>query len=266
MSNKENTTPKPTEVVIYRPSDRNNEFQVIFDAGAETIWATEQQIADIFGRDRTVIGRHIRNVFKEGELNENSVSAKFAHTAEDGKTYQVNHYNLDVIISVGYRVKSNIATEFRKWATDKLRNYLLKGVVINEKLFLEQKEKIVQLQQRIDVLNDQAHESQMQLTEGLLSIITKYSKSFKLLNKYDTEDLETKNLEKEIIYVINYDDVKNAISELKKELVKKGEAGDLFGNEKDDSFKGILGSISQTVFGDWPIQQLKNKQPNYCIQ
>lgn len=267
MSNKENISPKSTELVVYKPSDRNNEFQVIFDAGAETVWATEQQIADIFDRDRTVIGRHIRNAFKEGELNKNSVSAKFAHTAEDGKTYQVNHYNLDVIISVGYRVKSKIATEFRKWATDKLRNYLLKGAVINEKLLIQHKEKIVHLEQRIDLLHDQAHENQMQLAEGLLSIITKYSKSFELLNKYDTEDLETKDLEKEIIYVINYEDVKKAISELKKELVKKGEAGDLFGNEKDDSFKGILGSISQTVFGElaYPTIEEQAAQLLYSI-
>ena len=249
MSQHEKISAKSTELVVYKPSDRNNEFQVIFDSGAETIWATEQQIAEIFDRDRTVIGRHIKNAFKEGELDKNSVSAKFAHTAEDGKTYQVNHYNLDVIISVGYRVKSGIATEFRKWATDKLRSYLLKGAAINENLLVEQKEKIVLLEQQINVLHDQAHENQTQLTEGLPSIITKYSKSFELLNKYDTEDLEAKDLEKDIIYIINYDDVKKAISELKKELIKKGEAGQLFGNEKDNSFEGILGSISQTVFG-----------------
>lgn len=95
MTKKENV-----ELVIYKPSDRNNEFQVVFDSGAETVWATEQQISDIFERDRTVIGRYIRNSFKEGELIKDSVSAKFAHAAEDGKTYQINHYNLDAIISV----------------------------------------------------------------------------------------------------------------------------------------------------------------------
>jgi len=125
MTQKENI-----ELVMYKPTDRNNEFQVIFDSGAETVWATEQQISDIFERDRTVIGRHIRNSFKEGELIKNLVSAKFAHTAEEGKTYQVNHYNLDVIISVGYRVKSTIATDFRKWATNKLRNYLIRGYAV----------------------------------------------------------------------------------------------------------------------------------------
>ncbi|WP_340075282.1 virulence protein RhuM/Fic/DOC family protein [Leptobacterium sp. I13] len=249
MSKNEKIELKATEVVVYKPSDQNNEFQVIFDIGAETIWATEQQIADIFDRDRTVIGRHIKNIFKENELNKNSVCAKFAHTAEDGKTYQVNHYNLDVIISVGYRVKSKIATEFRKWATNKLRNYFLKGAVINERLLIQQTEKISQLEHQIDLLYDQAHQNQVQLTEGFLSIVTKYSKSFELLNKYDTEDLETKDLETNIIYIINYRDVKKAILELKKELIKKGEASDLFGNEKDKSFEGILGSISQTVFG-----------------
>ena len=102
---------KTNEIVIFRPSQKETEFQVILDPGNETIWASEQEIADLFDRDRTVIGRHIRNSFKEGELEKDSVSAKFAHTAQDEKTYQVTRYNLDLVISVGYRVKSPIATE-----------------------------------------------------------------------------------------------------------------------------------------------------------
>lgn len=93
-------------MVAFKPAHGVTEYQMILDSGAETFWATEQQFADIFDRDRIVIGRHMRNTFKEDELKQDSVSAKFAHTAEDGKTYQVNHYNLDIIISVGYRVKS----------------------------------------------------------------------------------------------------------------------------------------------------------------
>jgi len=105
------------EIIVFRSSEKEIEFQVILDPGNETVWASKQEIADLFDRDRTVIGRHIKNTFKEGELNRNTVSAKFAHTAQDEKTYQVTRYNLDVIISVGYRVKSPIATEFRIWAT-----------------------------------------------------------------------------------------------------------------------------------------------------
>ncbi|RYM35541.1 virulence factor [Brumimicrobium glaciale] len=146
MSAETNNTDENRTLVVFKPDQGGNEYQVILDSEADTVWATEQQISDVFDRDRTVIGRHIRNIFKEDELNKNSVSAKFAHTAEDGKTYQVNHYNLDVIISVGYRVKSNLATEFRKWAASKLKDYLLKGYVLNNELLQSKTEQIKSLE------------------------------------------------------------------------------------------------------------------------
>lgn len=255
------------ELVVFKPKGNVSEFQVILDGDNETIWASGQQIAQIFDRDRTVVGRHIQNSFAEGELDKKSVSAKFAHTAEDGKTYQVTHYNLDVIISVGYRVKSKIATEFRKWATKKLKEYLIKGYAINHELLQGHKNKIKALEETIDILREKAFESQMLLTDGFLSIITHYSKSFELLNKYDAEELSVDNLNKEIIYVINYNDVKRAIEELKADLIKKGQAGELFGNEKDESFEGILGSISQTVFGElaYPTIEEQAAQLLYSI-
>ena len=157
MSTETNNTDKNKALVAFKPAQGGTEYQVILDSGADTIWATEQQIADIFDRDRTVIGRHIRNIFKEDELKQGSVSAKFAHTAEDGKTYQVNHYNLDVIISVGYRVKSPLATEFRKWATSKLKEYLLKGYAINKELLQSKTEQIKALETQINYLNETDH-------------------------------------------------------------------------------------------------------------
>ena len=129
-------------LVIFKPSNGVIEYQVILDEDADTLWATELQIAEIFGRDRTVINRHINNSFKEGELDETSTSSKIAQLRMEGGREierEVLHYNLDVIISVGYRVKSSLATEFRKWATGKLKDYLLKGYAIN--------------QQRLDQLN-----------------------------------------------------------------------------------------------------------------
>ena len=237
------------DIVIFKSANNYEEFQIILDGDNETIWASEQQIAQIFDRNRTVISRHLKNIFNEEELIRDSVCANFAHTAEDGKVYDVSHYNLDVIISVGYRVKSKIATEFRKWATSKLKEYLTKGYVINQTLLKEQSTKIIELENNIKQLYDKSEEEKKQITEGFLSIITKYSKTFELLNQYDTEELSLDNLNEEIIYVVNYDDVKEAISQLKTELIRKREAGDLFGNEKDKSFEGLLGSISQTVFG-----------------
>lgn len=238
------------EIVKFSSEKSSQEFEIILDQTNDTVWASEQQIAEIFDRDRTVIGRHIRNVFNEDELSKESVSAKFAHTADDGKTYQVTNYNLDVIISIGYRVKSKVATEFRKWATQKLKEYLIQGYSINKSLLASQKEKITKLENDLVSLNQQILDEQKTLTSGLLDIIISYSRSFELLSKFDNDELGTANLEDKILYVINYDDVTKAINQLKTDLINKGEASELFGNEKDDSFEGILGSISQTVFGE----------------
>lgn len=147
-------------------------------------------------------------------------------------------------------MKSSVGIEFRKWATQRLKDYLVKGYAISSELLSKQGQKIIQLENQLDILKERTFESQRVLTEGFLDIISKYSKSFELLNRYDSEDLQLDNLSKEIIYVINYEDVQKAIHQLKRELIQKGEAGELFGNEKDDSFRGILGSISQTVFGE----------------
>lgn len=252
MSKEINVTDDTKALVAFKPAQGVTEYQVILDKGADTIWATELQIADIFGRDRTVVNRHIKNTYKDGELDEEATSAKIARVRVEGDREierDVLHYNLDVIISVGYRVKSPLATEFRKWATSKLKEYLLKGYVLNTELLNSKTEKIKELESQIDFLNEAAFQNQKQITEGFLSIIGHYSKSFELLNKYDTEELSVDGLSEDVIYTINYEDVKKAIQELKNTLIEKREASNIFGNEKDNSFKGILGSVSQTVFG-----------------
>jgi death-on-curing family protein len=252
MANNNDISDDNKALIAFKPSSGSTEYLVVLDKGADTIWATELQIADIFGRDRTVVNRHIKNAYKEGELVEDSTSAKIALVRiEGGRKIQreVLHYNLDVVISVGYKVKSPLATEFRKWATDKLKEYLLQGYSLNQELLKSKTGKIIELERKIDYLNETAFQNQKQITEGFLSIINHYSKSFELLNRYDTEELSMVDLNEDVIYKINYNDVKGAIEELKKSLIKKGEASNLFGNEKDNSFQGILGSISQTVYG-----------------
>ncbi|UJP66400.1 virulence protein RhuM/Fic/DOC family protein [Mongoliitalea daihaiensis] len=242
-----------SEIVVFKPSQGSNEFEIILDGEHDTVWVTEQQLVELFGKARRTIGEHIRNIYKEGELEKESTWRNFRQVQKEGERKvkrAVSAYNLDVVISVGYRVKSPVGIEFRKWATQRLKDYLVKGYAINSELLSKQGQKIIQLENQLDILRERTFESQRVLTEGFLDIILKYSKSFELLNRYDSEDLQLDNLSKEIIYVINYDDVKKAIHQLKKELVQKGEAGELFGNEKDDSFRGILGSISQTVFGE----------------
>ncbi len=270
MSKETNNTNENRALVAFKPAQGDVEYQVILDNDADTLWATELQIADIFGRDRTVINRHIKNAYNEGELVEAATSAKIAQVRlEGGREVQreVVHYNLDVIISVGYRVKSPLATEFRIWATAKLKEYLLKGYNINKNLLKSNSEKIKELELQIDYLNEAAFQNQKQITDGFLSLIGHYSKSFELLNKYDTEELSMEGLNEDVIYTINYDDVKRAIEELKQSLIKKGEASKIFGNEKDKSFAGILGSISQTVFGQlaYPTVEEQAAQLLYSI-
>ncbi|MCX2680697.1 virulence protein RhuM/Fic/DOC family protein [Galbibacter sp. EGI 63066] len=244
---------KNSEVVVFKPESGQTEFQVLLDSEHDTVWATEQQIMDLFGKARRTIEYHIKNIYEEGELDKKSTWRKFRQVQKEGKrevSRKVPIYNLDVIISVGYRVKSKVGIEFRKWATQKLKEYLLKGYSINQELLKKEKNKVSVLQEELNTLSEELLETQKTLTSGLLSIISHYSKSFELLDKYDKDELSSENLNKDVIYVINYEDVKKAIQKLKSDLIEKGEAGDLFGNEKDDSFKGILGSVSQTVFGE----------------
>ena len=135
MVNNNNIQPVADEsqIVLYQP-DKSISLHVKIDGAFKTVWLSIDQMAELFGRDRSVIGKHVRTIFKEGELQKDSVWAKFAYTASDGKTYQVDYYNLDVIISVGYRVKSIQGTKFRIWATSILRQYLLQGYSVNRHL------------------------------------------------------------------------------------------------------------------------------------
>lgn len=241
------------EVIVFKPRSGQAEFQVILDGEHDTVWATEQQIMELFGKARRTIGGHIKNIYEEGELEREVTWRELRQVQKEGRrevTREISIYNLDVIISVGYRVKSEVGVEFRKWATQKLKEYLVKGYAVNQKLLKSEKNKVASLQKELSNLNEELLEVQKTLTDGLLSIISHYSKSFELLDKYDKNELSSENLNSDVIYIVNYDDVKNAIHRLKADLIGKGEASELFGNEKDDSFKGILGSVSQTVFGE----------------
>lgn len=243
---------KNSELITFKPESGSTEFLVILDGDHDTVWATEQQIMDLFGKARRTIGEHINNIYQEGELDKKSTWREFRQVQIEANrevSRKVSIYNLDLIISVGYRVKSQVGIEFRKWATSKLKEYLIKGYSINSELLRSKESRIKELEWSLKELHHKAIQEQKILTEGFLNIISDYSKSFELLSKYDSGSLSTDGLNNEIIYVINYVDVKEAIEELKQILIKKGEASEIFGNEKDESFEGILGSISQTVFG-----------------
>ena len=160
MANDNNIQPvaDDSQIVLYQP-DESISLHVKIDGAFKTVWLSIDQMAELFGRDRSVIGKHVRTIFKEGELQKDSVWAKFAYTASDGKTYQVDYYNLDVIISVGYRVKSIQGTKFRIWATSILRQYLLQGYSVNRHLIALQEN----MDKRMTRIEDVQAKQQQQL-------------------------------------------------------------------------------------------------------
>ena len=240
------------KIEIYTSKNNQAEINVNFDG--DTVWLTQKQMSELFGRDRVAITQHIGNIFKEEELEENSVCKDFLLTAKDGKSYKTKYYNLDIIISVGYRVKSKQGTEFRKWATSLLKNHLKKGYTINEK-------RLEQLQQTIELISNKQI-ANIDEAKGLLEIIKNYNKSFSILSKFDSNDLSRENLNKNISYEINYDEANSSISNLKKELIIKKEASELFGNQKDNAFKGILGNILQTFDGEYLYPSIEEQASN----
>jgi prophage maintenance system killer protein len=244
-----------SEIIIFQNQDNQTALEVQFDGN--TVWLNRQQISLLFDRDIKTIGKHINNVFKEGELTENAVVAKFATTAQDGKTYQVENYNLDVIISVGYRVNSKRGTQFRQWATQRLKDFLVQGYAINQKR-LDELQKVVQL------ISQSGNTDELQISEakGMLDIITNYTKSFILLNQYDSHSLQNEGLNENITYEIEYEEAFAAIQELKRQLIAAKEATKLFGNPKDDSFKGILGNVVQSFGGQYLYPSIEEQAAN----
>jgi hypothetical protein len=175
------------QIDIYQTADGQTEVQVQFEG--DTVWLNRTQLAELFGRDIKTLGKHINNVFKEGELDKKAVVAKFATTAADGKTYQVEHYSLDVIISVGYRVKSQRGTQFRIWATQRLKEYLVQGYAIDQLRF---DQNAAELQQAIALINKTAQSPELttEAGRGLVDIVSRYTQSFLWLQRYDEGLLE----------------------------------------------------------------------------
>lgn len=247
MPNKKAKKFSKGEIIIYKPSKNEVELKVRFED--ETVWLSLNQIAELFGRDKSVISRHLRNIFEEGELFKDSVVAKIATTAADGKTYQVEFYSLDAIISVGYRVNSQRATQFRIWATKILKNYLLQGYAVNEKRLLEANNKFNQLQETISFLQKKAKAKILQGQEKeILNLLADYSKTLSLLEKYDKSKLKAE-AGKKAKFVLEYENCLNVILELKKNLISKKEAGDIFGNEVSCKFESIAKNLYQTFGG-----------------
>lgn len=239
-----------SKVEIY--TNKNNETFIEVSFEGETVWLNQSQMTELFQRDRTVIAKHISNIFKEGELDRKSNVQKVHITNSDKP---VEYYNLDVIISVGYRVKSKQGTEFRKWATSRLKDYLIQGYAINQK-------RLDQLQRTIELIASNKTNDSLDEVKGLLEIIKNYNKSFVLLNRFDSNNLKIEKLNENLIYEIKFEEAKKAINQLKDQLIKKKEATKLFGNQKDQSFQGILGNILQSFDDNYLYKSIEEQAAN----
>lgn len=248
------------EVLVYQASDGSVRVDVRLDR--ETVWLTQDQMSQLFGRERSVVTKHIRNVFREGELAPEAVCAKFAHTAADGKTYQVDHYNLDVVISVGYRVKSAQGTRFRQWATRVLREHLVRGYTFNQARLAERG--LLEARQTLDLLARTLKNQALVDDTGraVLELITGYADTWRLLLEYDEDRLASPPGARPSKGVLDYAKASAAIADFKRELMARNEATALFGNLHGDALEGILASIEQTMFGEALYRLREEKAAN----
>ena len=236
--------PKINSIEIFTTKDNQTEIAVQFDN--QTVWLDAHKMAALFGVQRPAIVKHIGNIYKSNELVQSPTCSISEQVGADGKKRQMHAYNLDVIISVGYRVNSRQATQFRQWATLRLKDYLLKGAAINQ-------QRLAQLGQTIEViarrLGDARDDLNVTEAKGLLNILTDYARSFVLLNQFDSANLSDDGVDSEVAYEISYDEAMPAITQLKAQLIAQNEATELFGREKDEGFKSSLASVVQSFGG-----------------
>lgn len=242
------------QLVIYQAKSGAIELRGDFER--ETLWATQAQVAEVFGVERSVITKHIRNILKDGELEEKSVCAKFAHTAEDGKTYQVQFYNLDMVLSIGYRVNSKTATLFRQWATKTLREHITRGYTINRK----------QIGRNYDAFLKAVADVQALLPAhvvldpaGVLELIKEFAGTWVSLDAYDREALQIVGTTKKAAK-LTADELHKAIATLRAQLQKKGEATELFASERAaGNVAGIVGNVMQSFGGKAVYPSIEEK-------
>jgi prophage maintenance system killer protein len=242
------------EIIIYTTEDGKETFEV--NLKEETVWLSLNQISKLFERDKSVISRHIRNIFKTEELSRKSVVAKFATTATDGKVYKVDYYNLDLIISVGYRVNSKRGTQFRIWATNVLKNHLIQGYTINQKRLQENQAKIKELQETSRMVERLLLQKNLESTEatGLLQVILDYQKALHLLDEYDYQELEIKEVTTHEKFKLTHEKARKELSKLKGHFTSG-----LFGLEKDQSFASSIGAIYQSFDGKEVYPSIEEK-------
>ncbi len=246
----------PPQIQLYQAA--NGALEIVVDTNHDNIWLTQDQLAMLFQKDRTVISKHIKNIYKEQELEENQVCAFFARTAEDGKTYQVLFYNLDMILSVGYRTNSKQATKFREWANTILKDYLVKGYSLNQKLLERQNDQVLEIRQTLDFLvkNSKVLPNQNQFLE----ILEKYTQSLVVLNQFDEDRIVIND--KATSVKIEIADFLEVIANTKAKLIAQSEATELFGQAYEGKFDGSIGAVYQSFGGQDVYPTLEQKAAN----
>jgi prophage maintenance system killer protein len=228
------------EIIIYKPQ---KEVKIEVKLDNETIWLNQAQISSLFQVERSVITKHLKNIFKGGELNEKSNVQKMHITNSDKP---VSFYNLDCILSVGYRVSSKKATEFRIWATKVLRNHLIQGYTVNAKRLAEANDKFNQLKNTISFLNNKISAKSLKGQEKeIVNLLNNYAKTLTILEQYDKGTIKTSKTKK-AKFKIDYRTCSKIVSELKRELIIKKEAAQIFGNERDKALESIVKNLYQT--------------------
>lgn len=240
-------------IAIYQSADGSIATEVRLEG--DTVWLTQRQIAEIFTTTPENILMHLQHVFRDGELPEAGTTKDFLVVRQEGARQvrrSLKHYNLDAIISVGYRVNSRKGTQFRIWANHILKDYLVQGYALNQQRLTQQQENIRQLERTLSLFQQNLIE-QASLPEarGLVNVIAGYARTFVLLNQFDSERLPLEDFATTIRYEIREDEARSGIAALKADLLARGEASELFGHPKDDSFAGILGNILQSFGGEY---------------
>lgn len=236
---------KTGEIILYKTSDGSANIEVKLEDN--TVWLNQYQMEDLFETDRTSINRHIKNIYKTEELDEKATCAKIAQVQTEGNrkvTRNITYYNLDMIISVGYRVNSKRGTQFRIWANNILKEYLVKGYIVNEKIKSQQYN---DLKQTVKLLSNVIQNKELSADEatGLLQVITDYTYALDTLDRYDYQELAVERTTQQESFRATYDNAKDAIQI----LYNKFGGSPLFGNEKDESFKSSINTIYQTFDG-----------------
>jgi prophage maintenance system killer protein len=223
-------------IIIYKTKDKKTQIEVRFEN--ETVWLTQQQIAELFGQTKQNISLHINNCFKEKELQASSVVKESLTTASDDKKYKTKHYNLDVIISVGYRVKSLRGTQFRQWATQRLKDYLIEGIAINENRLNQKNKEIQILHDGIRILS-RAIEEKSGISEDF-AWLHQFSIGLQLLDDYDHESLDSSGKHMKGATFPSEEEYKDLVEQMRLEI-----NSNLFGREKDNGFKSAIKQIKQ---------------------